>query len=1118
MEAEEAASPSTDFDNSVADSWDPGASLSQSLSKDSLSEDMSKIADEGRKKILDDNTAISNEEITKGTPIGDTYEVISDAINGGMGSVWKVHHKGWNTDLAMKRPKPKFFAEGSDTRKKNFIHECEAWINLGLHPNIVSCYYVREIGGVPTIFSEWMDNGSLHNRIADKTLYGGTDEEVQARLLDIAIQFARGLHYAHESEGHLIHQDVKPDNLLLTKDWGAKVADFGLARARMMMRDGSRLGTDDDGNADSGKGSSGPGDPVPSAGMTHMAPTGGYTPAYCSLEQLEGEPLTRRTDIYSWAVSILEMYFGDRPWTHGPGAGAHCEIWFPACRIPIPEKLKTLLKQCMDSNPENRPHDFAVIEEKLKAIYQEITKNSYPRRNPETAVDTAGALNNRALSFLDLGRIEDAEAFWSQALEKNPGHADSVFNHALFLWRQGQIDQRAAEKLLISIDDREERNKLKMPLREEEHGRILLPETPRILPKLPSFPSKWSEDGEFVRKVRPSADGRFVLLELSKREGEFGNGKQLARILELDTGRVVREIDFIESPVSGISLSYPPKYFASLSPDGSVLAMSCCVNTKWKNGLPEYVAAAEFWDVESGNLLSRAQGCMFLGFTWDGCAILYDQDNNIRFGCRPEEPITSDSPLLHETGIKQDYESPFFYQLSEDLGLIDISMRRFVSGVLICDLRTGAVLRKIEDDPERRGEGSNYHADSTLLDSGRHGFALTDDEKYFLWMHKSYGMNGTSEIDSVEVWDMKTWQYLGDCCSFGTAPEGTRKRDSTIKLQMIAYPSGMRYEPGERADFRLSVVERTEVRLDAQTKFDNLLAAACETASGGNIEKALQQVDAALEIPGFANASQALRLRAEITDSLADIRPVQIIPTEEIVPPPEIIESSSSGEPDQIPDAVLSAIEKLRSDVQAEWERGNSVYDEWETYAVPGRKSLDGSRMLVYIMTVNRYDSPAQDELEVSHLYGAAVLDGVTGETLFLKRSFCSIDVDAYGYHRPFILTEEYQTSMTLDGKYLLTRMPGELVLTDIDTKVQKTLLRGTFSNAYFLKNNRFVLCKTISGYKVSVIDIADCSEISVNFPSAEYGDFRYIDHNSFAIEHNGSDILCWIVWDQREE
>jgi hypothetical protein len=96
--------------------------------------------------------------------------------------------------------------------------------------------------------------------------------------------------------------------------------------------------------------------------------------------------------------------------------------------------------------------------------------------------------------------------------------------------------------------------------------------------------------------------------------------------------------------------------------------------------------------------------------------------------------------------------------------------------------------------------------------------------------------------------------------------------------------------------------------------------------------------------------------------------------------------------------------------------------------------------------------------------------------------------------------------------------MPGELVLTDIDTKVQKTLLRGTFSNAYFLKNNRFVLCKTISGYKVSVIDIADCSEISVNFPSAEYGDFRYIDHNSFAIEHNGSDILCWIVWDQREE
>ena len=177
--------------------------------------------------------SISNEEIKKGNPVLDTYKVLDDAIHGGMGSVWRVHHESWNTDLAMKRPQPRFFAEAGSGRKEEFIKECENWINLGLHPNIVSCYYVREIGGVPTIFSEWMDNGSLKNRIKDGSLYEGTEEELQERILDIAIQTARGLQYSHEN--NLIHQDVKPGNILLTKDWDAKVADFGLAKAQSQL-------------------------------------------------------------------------------------------------------------------------------------------------------------------------------------------------------------------------------------------------------------------------------------------------------------------------------------------------------------------------------------------------------------------------------------------------------------------------------------------------------------------------------------------------------------------------------------------------------------------------------------------------------------------------------------------------------------------------------------------------------------------------------------------------------------------------------------------------------------------------------------------------------------------
>ena len=60
--------------------------------------------------------SISNEEIRKGIPVLDTYIVTSEAVHGGMGSVWRVHHRGWDVELAMKRPQPRFFAEGSDRR------------------------------------------------------------------------------------------------------------------------------------------------------------------------------------------------------------------------------------------------------------------------------------------------------------------------------------------------------------------------------------------------------------------------------------------------------------------------------------------------------------------------------------------------------------------------------------------------------------------------------------------------------------------------------------------------------------------------------------------------------------------------------------------------------------------------------------------------------------------------------------------------------------------------------------------------------------------------------------------------------------------------------------------
>jgi WD40 repeat protein len=163
-----------------------------------------------------------------GDVILDLYEVKHVFEGGGMGLVYRVHHRGWNTDLAVKSPRSDYFK--TETQKENFTRECETWINLGLHPHIVSCHYVRTLGGIPRVFAEYVEGGTLKEWIDSRKLYEGGEQETLKRILEIAIQMAWGLHYAHEKG--VIHQDVKPANVLTMPDGTAKVTDFGLAKAQ----------------------------------------------------------------------------------------------------------------------------------------------------------------------------------------------------------------------------------------------------------------------------------------------------------------------------------------------------------------------------------------------------------------------------------------------------------------------------------------------------------------------------------------------------------------------------------------------------------------------------------------------------------------------------------------------------------------------------------------------------------------------------------------------------------------------------------------------------------------------------------------------------------------------
>ena len=388
-----------------------------------------------------DTETVKNTPLKKGEIILDLYRIEDDQYAGGYGQVYRVHHTGWKVDMAMKMPLPEKFLK--EDHKKLFKEECETWMELGLHPHIVTCYYVREVDSIPSIFAEWMGGGSLKEWIKKDNgeygrLYEGREKDALERILNISIQVVRGLHYAHNHnpEKVLIHQDVKPANLLLTADgnakvFTAKVADFGIVNAKSIIA-GAGMGVD----------------AHTSGSKTALVSRKGFTSAYCSPEQANGEKLTRRTDIWSWAVTTLEMFMGNCPWDYpdpeiagGVWAGTDCEYYFRQfMRVPMPEAVKDLLRWCFKIDEAERPHDFGVVAAELLKIYLAEIGDPYPRPEPKAASLVADSLNNRALSYIDLGEPEKAEKCWEEALENQPNHPDSVFNKAVYLWRNTKID------------------------------------------------------------------------------------------------------------------------------------------------------------------------------------------------------------------------------------------------------------------------------------------------------------------------------------------------------------------------------------------------------------------------------------------------------------------------------------------------------------------------------------------------------------------------------------------------------------------------------------------------------------------------------------------------------
>ena len=331
-----------------------------------------------------------------GTTILNEFLVERHLGRGGFGQVELVQSRRSGQRYAVKR-----VLLADPVAQSRFLQEALRWINLPEHPHVVPCHFVRTVGHELAVFSEYVDGGSLANWIRTGRLYQGGAAAARARVLDIAIQAAWGLHAAH-SMG-LLHLDMKPANVLLTDDGVAKVADFGLAGVREQSVD---TVVSEEAALDYIAGG-----PELDAAQREIikgvlrkqlaatedertlvvAAAEGLSVGYAPPEQVERGALTRAADVWSWGVTVLEMFVGERTWPSGTLAAAVLDSLGQqpptTVALTMPSGVVDLLKACFQDDPAARPPTLSDVASRLSDLFQDVCGHPLGReRPPDTSI------------------------------------------------------------------------------------------------------------------------------------------------------------------------------------------------------------------------------------------------------------------------------------------------------------------------------------------------------------------------------------------------------------------------------------------------------------------------------------------------------------------------------------------------------------------------------------------------------------------------------------------------------------------------------------------------------------------------------------------------------------
>jgi serine/threonine protein kinase/tetratricopeptide (TPR) repeat protein len=292
------------------------------------------------------------------------YRILSSLGRGGMGAVYLAEDLRLNRKVALKFLSSDFISDS--WAKRQLIREAQAVAMLD-HPNICAVYGFEETGEHSFIVMQYIEGETLADLIHNGALAGN-------QIVPVAQQIVGALGNAH-AHG-IIHRDVKPKNIMVTPGGQVKVLDFGLAKMTPktleeatesvsdLARDGLLVGT----------------------------------VAYMSPEQLRGEKLDYRTDIFSLGTVLYEMVSGKNPYAHKTNAEVisaiidHEPKSLRQAALNCPRGIEQIVKTCLQKDRADRYQSAAELLIALESIHKGFVRTSRPYLNVRNAAVAALAL------------------------------------------------------------------------------------------------------------------------------------------------------------------------------------------------------------------------------------------------------------------------------------------------------------------------------------------------------------------------------------------------------------------------------------------------------------------------------------------------------------------------------------------------------------------------------------------------------------------------------------------------------------------------------------------------------------------------------------------------------